>query len=81
MSDKRFASRRFSRSSSQSLNEQALAIERASSIVESDVSERELQRTIRQTLEKQELSEILIEMYVNRMFNIYRDHNNHDYNL
>jgi hypothetical protein len=81
MLNKRLVSRSFSRSLSRSLS-QAFAIERASSsIVESNVNERELQRNIRQTLERQESFEILIETYVDRMFNIYRDHNIHDYNL
>jgi hypothetical protein len=80
MSEKRPASRSPFRPHSQQALESA--IERASSsVVESDVSERELQRNIRQTFEKQESFEILIETYVDRMFNIYRDHNIHDYNL
>jgi hypothetical protein len=80
MSGKRFVSRSLFRSHSQQAFESA--IERASSsVAESDVSERELQRNIRQTFERQESFETLIETYVDRMFNIYRDHNIHDYNL
>jgi hypothetical protein len=78
MLNKRFASRSSSRSLSQALES---VIKQASSIVESDVSERELQRNICQTLERQESFKILIETYVDRMFNIYRDHNIHEYNL
>jgi prefoldin subunit 5 len=70
MSDKRLVSKSFFRSSSQSLIERELesAIERASSsVAESDVNERELQRNIRQTSERQESFETLIETYVDRM--------------
>jgi hypothetical protein len=84
MSEKRLISRSSSRSSSRLFSQQAFESEielTSSSIVESDVSERELQRHIRQILERQESFEILIETYVDRMFNIYRDHNIHDYNL
>jgi hypothetical protein len=79
MSGKRPASRSPSRSLSQALEP---VIERApSSIAESDVSERELQRNICQTPEEQKSSETLIETYVNKMFNSYRDHNIRDYDF
>jgi hypothetical protein len=80
MSGKRFISRSLFRSHSQQAFESAIG-RASSSVVESDVSEREFQRNIRQTSEGQESSEALIETYVGRMFNIYRDHNIHDYNL
>ncbi len=57
------------------------AIERASSIVDSEISERELQRSIRETLEEQKLLNALINHYVSRMFQTYVEHNINDYDL
>ncbi len=57
------------------------AIKRALSIVESEISKRELQRGIRETLEKQESSNALINYYVSRMFQTYVEHNINDYDL
>jgi hypothetical protein len=50
-------------------------IERASSsVADSEISERELQRSIRETLEEQESSDALINHYVSRMFQTYVEH-------
>jgi hypothetical protein len=57
------------------------AIERASLVVDSEINERELQRSIRETSEEQKSSDALINHYVSRMFQTYVEHNINDYDL
>jgi hypothetical protein len=52
-----------------------------SSVVDSEISDRELQRSIRETLEGQESSDALINHYVTRMFQTYVEHSINDYDL
>ncbi len=77
--------RSFFKSFSQSLMTDQIAdltVERASSsVVDSNINERELQRNIRETLEKQESSDALTNHYVSCMFQTYVEHNINNYDL
>ncbi len=81
---KAFSRSSFRSSSQSAMIERASSVERASSagrasfVVDSDISERELQRNIRDASESFIAQ---IEKYVSRMFHSYHEHNMIDYNL